>query len=97
MGQGTSLRAYLLTRLALVIPMVLILLTIVFLLMRVAPQTFHLSERHRLISFVNQVKRPASPGPFACIAIKRNGGAAFRQHNSRVHAQRARKHHCRPA
>ena len=37
MGQGTSLRAYLLTRLALVIPMVLILLTIVFLLMRVAP------------------------------------------------------------
>src|SRR3954462_9770461 len=37
MGQGTSLRAYLLTRLGLVIPMVLILLTIVFLLMRVAP------------------------------------------------------------
>src|SRR5438552_7252413 len=37
MGQGTSLRTYLLTRLGLVIPMVLILLTIVFLLMRVAP------------------------------------------------------------
>jgi peptide/nickel transport system permease protein len=36
-GQGTSLRTYLLTRLGLVIPMVLILLTIVFLLMRVAP------------------------------------------------------------
>ena len=36
-GKGTSLRNYLLTRLALVIPMVLILLTIVFLLMRVAP------------------------------------------------------------
>jgi peptide/nickel transport system permease protein len=35
--QGTSLRTYLLTRLGLVIPMVLILLTIVFLLMRVAP------------------------------------------------------------
>ena len=34
---GTSLRAYLITRLALVIPMVLILLTMVFLLMRVAP------------------------------------------------------------
>jgi peptide/nickel transport system permease protein len=34
---GTSLRTYLLTRLALVIPMVLILLTFVFLLMRVAP------------------------------------------------------------
>jgi len=34
---GTSLRTYLLTRLALVIPMVLILLTLVFLLMRVAP------------------------------------------------------------
>jgi peptide/nickel transport system permease protein len=36
-GQGTSLRAYLLTRLALAIPTVLILLTLVFLLMRVAP------------------------------------------------------------
>src|SRR5947207_8821238 len=37
MGQGTSLRTYLLTRLGLVVPMVLILLTMVFLLMRVAP------------------------------------------------------------
>ena len=36
-GQGTSLRQYALTRLALVVPMVLILLTMVFLLMRVAP------------------------------------------------------------
>ena len=36
-GQGTSLKSYLLTRLALVIPMVFILLTFVFLLMRVAP------------------------------------------------------------
>src|SRR3954464_7613948 len=36
-GQGTSLKTYLLTRLALVLPMVLILLTFVFLLMRVAP------------------------------------------------------------
>jgi peptide/nickel transport system permease protein len=36
-GQGTSLRQYALTRLALVVPMVLILLTLVFLLMRVAP------------------------------------------------------------
>jgi peptide/nickel transport system permease protein len=36
-GQGTSLRHYALTRLALVVPMVLILLTLVFLLMRVAP------------------------------------------------------------
>ena len=36
---GTSLRTYLLTRLALVVPMVLILLTMVFLLMRVAPGT----------------------------------------------------------
>jgi peptide/nickel transport system permease protein len=35
--QGTSLKSYLLTRLALVIPMVFILLTLVFLLMRVAP------------------------------------------------------------
>lgn len=35
--QSTSLRTYLITRLALVIPMVLILLTMVFLLMRVAP------------------------------------------------------------
>jgi peptide/nickel transport system permease protein len=34
---GTSLRTYLLTRLALVLPMVLILLTMVFLLLRVAP------------------------------------------------------------
>lgn len=34
---GTSLRTYLITRIALVIPMVLILLTFVFLLMRVAP------------------------------------------------------------
>jgi peptide/nickel transport system permease protein len=34
---GTSLRTYLVTRLALVVPMVLILLTLVFLLMRVAP------------------------------------------------------------
>ena len=37
MGQGTSLRRYALTRLALVLPMVFILLTLVFLLMRVAP------------------------------------------------------------
>ena len=36
-GQGTSLKTYALTRLALVVPMVLILLTLVFLLMRVAP------------------------------------------------------------
>jgi peptide/nickel transport system permease protein len=36
-GQGTSLRTYLLTRLALAIPTVLILLTMVFMLMRVAP------------------------------------------------------------
>jgi peptide/nickel transport system permease protein len=36
-GQGTSLKSYALTRLALVVPMVLILLTFVFLLMRVAP------------------------------------------------------------
>jgi peptide/nickel transport system permease protein len=35
--QGTSLKSYLLTRVALVVPMVLILLTLVFLLMRVAP------------------------------------------------------------
>ena len=38
-AQGTSLRSYLLTRLALTIPTVLILLTMVFLLMRVAPAT----------------------------------------------------------
>ena len=37
MTRGTSLRQYLLTRLLLVIPMVFILLTLVFLLMRVAP------------------------------------------------------------
>jgi peptide/nickel transport system permease protein len=36
-AQGTSLKSYFLTRLALVLPMVLILLTMVFLLMRVAP------------------------------------------------------------
>jgi peptide/nickel transport system permease protein len=36
-AQGTSLKSYLLTRLALVLPMVFILLTFVFLLMRVAP------------------------------------------------------------
>ncbi len=36
-AQGTSLRSYVITRLLLVIPMVLILLTIVFVLMRVAP------------------------------------------------------------
>lgn len=36
-GKGTSLRQYALTRLALVLPMILILLTLVFLLMRVAP------------------------------------------------------------
>jgi peptide/nickel transport system permease protein len=36
-AQGTSLRTYLLTRLALAIPTVLVLLTMVFLLMRVAP------------------------------------------------------------
>src|SRR5262245_16550292 len=36
-AQGTSLKSYLLTRLLLVVPMVLILLTFVFLLMRVAP------------------------------------------------------------
>ncbi len=37
MSQGTSLKTYVITRLALVVPMVLILLTFVFLLMRVAP------------------------------------------------------------
>jgi peptide/nickel transport system permease protein len=37
MSGGTSLRTYLVTRIALVIPMVLILLTLVFLLLRVAP------------------------------------------------------------
>src|SRR5436190_17330120 len=36
-GSGTSLRRYAITRLALVVPMVFILLTLVFLLMRVAP------------------------------------------------------------
>ena len=36
-GQGTSLRRYALTRVALVLPMVFILVTLVFLLMRVAP------------------------------------------------------------
>ena len=36
-GQGTSLKSYALTRIALIVPMVLILLTFVFLLMRVAP------------------------------------------------------------
>jgi peptide/nickel transport system permease protein len=36
-ARGTSLRQYLLTRLSLVIPMVFILVTLVFLLMRVAP------------------------------------------------------------
>lgn len=36
-SQGTSLRTYVLTRLALALPTVLILLTLVFLLMRVAP------------------------------------------------------------
>ena len=36
-AQGTSLKSYLLTRLALVLPMVFVLLTMVFLLMRVAP------------------------------------------------------------
>ena len=36
-GQGTSLRRYILTRIALAVPTVLILLTMVFLLMRVAP------------------------------------------------------------
>ena len=36
-SQGTSLRRYALTRLALVIPMVFILLTLVFVLMRIAP------------------------------------------------------------
>jgi peptide/nickel transport system permease protein len=36
-GQGTSLRHYALTRLALVLPMIFILLTLVFVLMRVAP------------------------------------------------------------
>ena len=36
-ASGTSLKAYLLTRLALVVPTVLVLLTLVFALMRVAP------------------------------------------------------------
>ena len=36
-AQGTSLRSYVITRLLLVIPMLLILLTMVFVLMRVAP------------------------------------------------------------
>jgi peptide/nickel transport system permease protein len=36
-AQGTSLKSYVLTRVALAVPMVLILLTMVFLLMRVAP------------------------------------------------------------
>jgi peptide/nickel transport system permease protein len=36
-GQGTSLKSYVITRLLLVLPMIFILLTMVFLLMRVAP------------------------------------------------------------
>ena len=36
-AQGSSLKRYALTRLALIVPMIFILLTLVFLLMRVAP------------------------------------------------------------
>jgi len=55
---GTSLRTYLLTRIALVIPMVLILLTMVFLLMRVAPGDPISASLggHAPASVINQIK-----------------------------------------
>jgi peptide/nickel transport system permease protein len=58
-GQGTSLRAYALTRLALVLPMVFILLTFVFLLMRVAPGDPISASLggHAPQSVINQIKR----------------------------------------
>ena len=58
-AKGTSLRAYALTRLALAIPMVFILLTMVFLLMRVAPgdPINAALGGHAPPAAVNQIKR----------------------------------------
>ena len=56
-GQGTSLKTYLLTRLALVVPMVLILLTFVFLLMRVAPGRPDLGGARRARAAVGDRRR----------------------------------------
>jgi len=55
---GTSLKTYALTRLALVVPMVLILLTLVFLLMRVAPgDPISAALGGRVpVSVINQIK-----------------------------------------
>ena len=58
-GQGTSLKSYVLTRLALVLPMIFVLLTMVFLLMRVAPGDPVSASLggHAPRSVVNQIKR----------------------------------------
>jgi peptide/nickel transport system permease protein len=57
-AKGTSLRQYAITRLALVVPMVFILLTLVFLLMRVAPGDPISASLggHAPESYVNQIK-----------------------------------------
>ncbi len=58
-SQGTSLKTYLLTRLALALPMVFILLTLVFLLMRVAPgdPISAALGGHVPRAYLNQIKR----------------------------------------
>ena len=57
---GTSLRAYVLTRLGLAIPTVLILLTMVFLLMRVAPGD-PIRRRSAAASRPEELERAARP------------------------------------
>ena len=45
-------------------------------------EALHLSQRHRVIRFINQVQRSFSLGPFARVAIQRDCGSTLRQHNA---------------
>src|SRR6188474_2636835 len=46
-------------------------------LVRVAAQPLHLRQRHRIVSFINQVERFPSRRPFARITIERNRRATL--------------------
>ena len=46
-------------------------------LVSLCSQSFHLTQSHRLVSFVNEMERAAALRPFARVTIQRDGGAAF--------------------
>src|SRR6266568_5954704 len=45
-------------------------------LVSLCSQSFHLTQSHRLVSFVNEMQRAAALRPFARVTIQRDGGAA---------------------